>query len=379
MLGVSNYALSLDGQRLYLTNLWEEISRDATEMSVWVIDTTTWNIVDRWQTNGTVSSIDPNWDTGTVAVQSQLVSLTGDRPRSLLTVFDESGLSDELMASDFPVPEWASDIWWTSPAVLYRQAYGRAPVVADAVPEDNTQFTTLPRMNLIPLGEVIPSGGDSLVFLRVLDPVTNRLFNSSNPETRFDPGATVTLVLSHPDADDVVVVPSQSEVSVYRSSVRLDALGWWEAEVIVRNPDGTTWSFSYGRTFEVIETFRATDGKDYMLRASLNPPEDPATTNEILIQAEFVEVESSNRMPEGVTLEGGLPESIDVTLNEMRSDDLFSIATATLHQVGHGVYEGQTGLRGFGTWQVTLRFEQSGGDTITVSSGRMSVMHPTIP
>jgi hypothetical protein len=187
---------------------------------------------------------------------------------------------------------------------------------------------------------------------------------------RFDPDATVVIRLTHEDevAEDVILVASRIETGHYRANASFVETGYWSAEITFTNVDGSSWSLSVPRVFEITPSLEGTDGKRYVLRVRTDPME-PTVNEPVPVEAEFVAVGDGEPLPEGVGLRDGMPDELRVSFNASGS----GVTSETLVLNDQGVYEGEVSFWAAGDWEATAEMRYSDTNRIDISAGVVTV------
>lgn len=345
--------LSPDGEQMYLLGGWRDprLRLDNAHSSVWVIDIATWRVVDQLVVPGTPT--DAMWSHGgqQLIIHSQFQN-AADIPHN----FGDFSFFDVVTGEEVPgfvdsgSPEWLERLSWVrSFEQVYRDVYGRMPAI-DGVQSGTVEtVSSLPRVELIPSETLIPAGSTVDFELRILDPSTGQPLASAKPSVRYDPEIVPLVILRQPSSGvEKILVPMRTAPGEYSGVVKIEQEGRWVAEVQIGTGGGAVSRVNVLGLFSVIPSISGDDGELYTPRVQAEPVE-PAESGESTIRATFVNVETGDRIREGVDLESGLPES--VTIRFTHPDDGW--VTATLDPVRHGVYEGKATFLWPGTWEAT--------------------------
>lgn len=371
-------ALSADGTRLYIANIWTstgQIGGSEHGAPITVIDTTTWTVAGQWDVPSMVFNLFPLNDgrqIGVLHFQGSANSMSSNPPRTI-TVFD--AMTGEQLyqrqQQNIALPEWADSLWVNSLFTLYRNTYGRSPMLDGVQFSDARTTSSLPRVRLTTETGAIAEGVPHQLAVRIEDPVTGSLLTGEHPDVRFDPDSIVSVTLHHSEgeADDTLLVLNRDDDGVYRTTASFATPGEWDATVTVTPPEGDPWSVTLSRAVSVAVSLAGTDGQRYIAVGATDPAE-PEPNAPVTITVRIVDVENGKLIPEGVGLAGGLPEQIDIMLSAPES----GFSTIHLQPVEHGVYRGQGEFWGPGRWVLQARFQLSESrEYIYINTGTVTV------
>ncbi len=367
--------LSPDGRYLYLGGAVEldEESRQGLESIIWIIDLTTWTVVEGIEINGRILHVAHLDDRLVVnAFQQQTSSpdpTSSDEFVGQLLIFDP--VTGELLEEQGveQLPEWVEGFIAESLSETYRAVYARAPAVDHVGTSDVETESTLPRVT-IAAEDAVPAGSAVDLAVRALNPADGQLMPDPLPKVRFDPGSTVIVRLSHEDgaADDVILIANPTEPGLYRASTTLLQTGFWSAEVTITGTDGQSWTIDAPRAFEIVPSWEATNGKRYILRVETDPAEPPLD-EVVAVIARFVEVESGDPLPESVTLR----EDIGDELRAVFTSGASGATTTTLQINDEGSYQGTVSFWSTGPWEITVEIPTEEGGRVRVGAGTVNV------
>jgi DNA-directed RNA polymerase specialized sigma24 family protein len=364
-----NPLLSRDGRWLYIAAAAHPFSSDpgnTGDSGIWVVDLTTWTIVDYWPLEDTVEAILTQAGDESILIRSRPAETLSGTSADVGELQRVGRVGGVVVNEPVGVPDDRDDtfLWFSPMEELYRGQYGRSPAIDGEAPVDLDAFSTLPRVVASGQSNVV-SDISSTVTVRIFDPVGGGLLREARDDVRFDPDSTVTAYLTSDGQPGQLVVLSQTEPGIYRGSVSLPGDGNWSINVSIIAPDGTATVAAEAGTLIVSPTLTGSDGRRYQFRVSFDPGnptvEEPAT-----FRIRLADVESGALVPPDVhfnveqyALFGGqidtLPQRLSMSLGNPVT--LFGSRTVISGQVGHGVWEGTITFAESGVWTVSVRMQ----------------------
>lgn len=354
---VASAHLSPDGERLYLT---ESMPDDwlATPSSplpesrpLWVVDLESWQVVHRIDVPGDVRDISIAPDGDQLHALSQVNNPDDpQRWRFVITSFDTQTYEQAEMLELSEIVDQNAFFYLVSLAELYRDTYGRSPIVDGIEAQDVETFATLPRARVQVLDENIPVGVTVPVELEFLDPATGEPLNGEHPAVHFDPEQSVTLAFEQPGAKSVISVSAELAPGQLRGTVKLKSAGSWNARIVVGEGEDA-FTLVLQDVFRSTPTYEGDDGRPYALRLETEP-DVPTAEGDTTIRASFVDAETGDPLPESVSLVDGLPEEMRVALVGPGS------VIRDLPSAGHGIYANTISIANPGFWSARLIFRQ---------------------
>lgn len=345
---VGEMQLSPDGTRLYAVGTRGQ-GHAAGPAGVWVIDTTTWRVIDRWLPEVAPHRIALSGDGRFLYVQ-QAPWGTGADAGVVRAIETASGVEAFVSA-----PLRRTEL--VPLADLYRERYGRSPAPGGVRPGGSPSFTTLAALGGSLSASWVAQGDAVTVTARFTVPRTGAPVQPGQPEVRYEPPARVLATLCRGvtcTVRDRTVALEEVGYGVYRAALPTSEAGVWSVEVAAEWPEGLRRRAFLPDALTVQRAFAGTDGRRYVLRVTTDP-ERPAVRQEANVRAAFVDAETGAPLAFGVTLADGLPEQVRA--------EFFSQAGFTgreLSAVGHGVYEGTVSLWSAERWRVAITFRLAG-------------------
>ncbi len=355
--------LSPDGARLYAVGAARDGMNAARPAGVWVVDTRTWRVAERWLPD----------------IQPQKLLLSGDG--SLLFVQQASGpLGSQgsplrvVEASTGAERVVAAPVEGTlySLAELYRETYGRslapAPAPAPAAPAPVADLV----LRVAP--DVAVPGDPVTVEARFVDPATGATVRPGQTDVRYDPPAQVAALLGwgRVDSHGLAVALAPAEYGVFQGRTQAPqpeewAPGSWAAQVVATWPDGLKRRAVLPDALVVEPAFAGADGRRYRVVLSAEPT--PVADMPSPVRLALVDAETGAPLPDSVGLRDGLPDSVEAAFfAPMRG-----VTVQRLQPAGHGVYAGQVVLWAPGPWRVRVGFRPGSGPAVSFVAGVVQV------
>lgn len=343
--------LSPDGKLMYAVGVKGD---EAIPNGVWVINTATWQVVAHWLTSTTPSQI-------LLAAGGQLYVQTYEQAGGTLRVLDAT-----TGAEVFTMPAQSA---YLLPA-LYQERYGRSPggsEVAAAQASDLTPFASL-TASVSP--KSILSGDRVTVEARFVDPRSGATVVPGPGNLRYDTPDRVIATFSRGSSrdDDVTATLAPVGYGVFRGTAALTGYGAWDLVVNAERANAPGSRATVQGAITVQPAFTGTDGRRYVLTLTTDPPK-PVVNQPAAIRAAFVDARTGAPLPDGVTLQGGLPATLDAAFFGV------GMQSVTLRPTGHGVYTGTRALWAAGNWTARAGFTV-GGTRYDIVAGTVDVTAP---
>jgi DNA-directed RNA polymerase specialized sigma24 family protein len=358
--------LSPDGRLLYLASSWERnqaVFGYPARSPVWIIDTTSWEVVARMMVDGLPRSMTLSGDGSQLVVRSERTD-----GEILFTVLDTAGGEVLHVRQEIPVPEWADLQRLSAVQHIFQAQYGYRPVVDGVIPQDNRIVSILPAVR-IEAGDAM-AGADTLVTARVVHPVSGAPAIDDHT-LRFDPEAALVIELTRDDRQ-VILIPSKIEPGVYQGLARLDLAGTWNAHVTIINRDGTTWSAALPAAVKVAEGLLATDGNEYGFEIR---PANPVSRRTITLRVWMINAETGRRLPGEVEIADGVPGRVQLVLTHSEGERI----EVPLDPLDHASFLGWARFSLPGEWTAEVSFEREDGRRVTVEAGVIEIHDLTEP
>ncbi|CAN5549672.1 hypothetical protein BH23CHL2_BH23CHL2_00850 [soil metagenome] len=358
--------ISPDGKRLYMAVNRERnptFNSYPIESPVWVVSTTTWEVVGRWTVSGLPRSMAMSGDGDRVYVRS--VNPDGSL---YLTAFDATSGDVVDVWDTVASPEWADIQLVASLSDLYHSQYGFRPRSGSVVPRDNPALSVLPGVLVEAEGAV--AGADSVVTARIVDPVSGEPVTTGGM-LRFDPNATLAIELTNGDQQSILV-PSSVEPGVYQGRVRLNHAGIWDARVTVINPDGATWAVSQRAAIVVTDGLQAADGGAYRF---LVRPANPVNRRTITLRIWMVESQSGERLPEEIEFLDRISDDARIILTHPNGERV----EEPMVRLDHASFLSWVRLGEPGIWTAEIILSLETGERISIAAGTVEIHDLTEP
>lgn len=347
--------LSPDGTRLYAISVgWDAYhSYQGEPNGVMVIDTRTWQVVDRWLTDTQPYQLVLGGD-GQYLYAQTMGSPNGGQPQ--FRVVDTTTGQDDLTA-DLP----QGTVW--SLAGLYRDTWGRAPEIAGV---DAASIAKVSSGKVEPFASFeiaiskpsILAGDPVTVEARFVDPKSGEVVREGQDGVRFTPPDHVQATFNRGSdrTKDVQIVLTQAEYGVYRGAALLPAAGAWSLTVTSRTDGEPLRRVSEASAVVVQTALFGSDGNRYALRITTDP-QKPVRDQQFAVHAEFVDTRTGASIPDGVTLPSGAPDTIRISLLPANGG---GVTTDLLLPNGDGSYSGTAKVWLAGVWQINADFDGDG-------------------
>lgn len=345
--------LSPDGNRLYAVGVEGDFIGGAPR-GVLVIDTRTWQVVDRWLTDAHPTQVILGGDGRYLYVQT--TSWGGDGANEFRVVDTTSGQDD--LAVDLPTGGTA----W-SLAELYRDTWGRAPAIAGSGGRSTAKSPAgeadpFAKLDVSVNAASVVAGDPVTVEARFLDPATGEVVRSGQDDVRFTLPDHVQATFSRgvTSEEGVTIVLTQAEEGVYRGAALLPAAGSWSLDVTVRTSGEPLRRAGIAAAVVVQPALTGSDGNRYVLRVTTDPA-TPAANVPFTVRAAFVDARTGAPLAKGSSLLNGEPARIDISLMPTNGS---GVTTATLEPAGDGSYAGTAKVWQPGRWTIQADFPGDG-------------------
>lgn len=352
--GGSPLQLSPDGAMLYAIGVSATNGVNETR-GVLVIDTRTWQVVDRWLVDTHPWQMIVGGDGHYLYVQT--VSWGADGRNEFRIVDTTTG------QDDFTVDLPSGTIW--SLAGLYQDTWGRAPAIEGVDPKtirESASGKVVPfaRLDIAVSKANVISGDPVTVEVRFLDPKSGEVVRDGQDGVRFAPPDHVQATFSR-GADrskDMTIVLAQAEYGVYRGAARLPGVGGWSLTVTARTSGEPLRRINQPSAVVVQPAAIGSDGNRYALHITTDP-QTPVRDEEFTLYAEFVDVHTGAPIPGGVTLPNGAPDTIAISLLPANGS---GVTTTKLLPDGDGTYSGTATVWLADVWQINANYDGDGSD-----------------
>lgn len=350
--------LSPDGSRLYAIGFQGE-GYQATVNGIWVIDTASWRIVDRWL---------PDTSPGGIFLSQDGRYLYAPRWRTNSSQIELGVLDTATGVGVFTMPIQTPDV--TTLAELYRQTFGRAPASGTLLRSAPADARPIAALTASADPASVFAGHPTTIEARFVDPVTSRLLRQSQGDVRYDPPDRVVAALAYRGSDNPVTVELEpAGYARYRGQIVLAKPGPWTLTVVAERDDSFNSRAYRAAAVTVLPTFDGTDGRAYLLRITTDP-ERPVAHQRVAFRLAFVDAEAGRPLPNEVTIVDGLPAGISATFY-LGVDG--GATTGRFEQVGHGIYEGEVQFWEAGTWSIEVGMRRAADSLVPVMVGAIEV------
>lgn len=221
--------ISPDGTRMYATG--GATDGGSSTSGVWVIDTSTWTVMDHWLPESSPSRLLLSGDGQTLYLHEQ-GSQPGAPAGRLWAVDTASG--EQILDDDLSFLPESTEIELQSLAGIYRKQFGRSPNLEDVQPVDNRAFTSLPAMQatLNPLS--IRVGEPVTIDVRFIDPFSKEPLVEGRADSRYQPsnGLRAVLTNSTGDAGDIILELGRLGYAEYRGTAVIPGPGDWTLSIV---------------------------------------------------------------------------------------------------------------------------------------------------
>ena len=358
--------LSPNGTRLYLASNRERnqaINSYPSQSPVWVINTTTWEVADRWMVSGLPRRMTMSGDGSALYVRSARAD-----GRVYLTTLDTTSGSPINVWDALPSPGWADIQRIVSLAQIYHEQYGVRPTSGPAPAVDNPILSVLPGVRVESDNAI--AGAESIVTASIVHPLTGEPA-STDGTLRFDPSATLAIELIGP-AEQTIVVPFRVEPGIYQGRIRLNAGGSWDARVTVINQDGATWTVEQPEAFDVAEGLIIGDGQAYRFRVR---PANPVNRRTITLRVTVVDAQTRDRLPEGSEFLDRISQDARIILTHPEG----GVLETPLTRIDHSTFMGWARFGSAGLWNAEIIVTLGDGEHISVNAGSVEIHDLTEP
>ncbi len=354
--------LSPDGKRLYAVNVTGS-GYEAVPSGVIAIDTTTWNVVNRWLPDTQINYLQLGSDGYSMYVQTS--DNTGQTNLTLLDT--RTGVATPI-ASDIPS-------YVRSLAQIYQAQFGRRPQMSDS---GAAPSAPLARLDVSVDRTSILAGDAVTVDARFVDPGNGRLVQPDQTSVHFESPTQVTATFYHGQigTDDVVVQLQRVDYGHYRGSASLKDPTLWSLRVDATRENAPGSRAEISNAVSVQNAFAATDGKSYVVEMTTDPAH-PVLESDTLVRVSLIDPASGSPMPDGVELTGGTLKSVEVAFfrGTPATGQASEMTSLTLRPAQHGSYEATTSFDATGSWDVQISLNQDGHATSTLV-GSVQVVTP---
>lgn len=348
--------LSPDGRRLYAIGFHGDAHQGEID-GIWVIDTASWRIVDRWL---------PGTDVGNLFLSQDSRYLYAQRWGAGQTELSMVDTTTGVEAFTVPIETQSM----TTLAELYRRTFGRdaeSGTLTRSAPSDARPIAAL-TVSADPAS--VFAGRPVTIEARFVDPVTGRLLYLGQRGVRYDPPDQVIAALAYHGSDNPVTVELKpAGYARYRGQIALEKPGPWTVTVVAERDDSFNSRAYREAAVTVLPTFNGTDGRAYVLRITTEP-ERPLAHQRVHLRAALVDGETGEPLPDDITIADGLPAEVPATfyLGVDRG-----ATTGRFEQVVHGIYEGEVQFWEAGTWSIEVSMRRADGSRVPVMVGAIEV------
>jgi hypothetical protein len=351
---------SPDDRRLYAVGAAGR-GDEARPDGVWVIETGTWRVTDRWLPGFAPATLLLSADGRYLYAQQAPWGQGADV--GVVRVLDTMTGAPVFASESLPAARLVSL------AELYRTAYGKSPAAVPA----GVGLPIQPIASMeVAVGPNTVVGGDAVaVELRFADPASGRTVEARQAGVRYEPPArvTATLLQRHARGEDRTVALDPAGYGVYHGTVVLPSPaswsdGSWSARVIAEWPDGLRRRAALEDAVVVQPSFAGTDGRRYILQVTTDPTR-PVVDQLAAVRAAFVDADTRAPLPAGVTLADAMPDAVEAAF----FGD--GVTTEDLRPAGHGVYEGNVRVWSSGAWRVWASLHRAGVPSVSLAVGSL--------
>ncbi len=354
--------LSPDGTRLYALGL-KGSGYEAMPAGVIAIDTTNWQVVDRWLPDTQINFLQLGGDGSTLYVQT-----SDSSGRMQLTTLDtRTGVANPV---DTDVPGYVSSL-----RQIYLQRYGKLPGTSIGV---SAPSTPLAQLDVSVDRSSILAGDSVTIDARFVDPRSGQLVEQAQKDVQFDPPTQVNATFYHGQigTDDVVIPLQQVGYGHYRGNAVLKDPKVWSIRVDATRANAPGSRATLTNAITVQAAFPGTDGRRYVLKLTTDPAQPP-TGKETTVRVAFVDAEQGTPLPDSVDLTDGAPTPIDAAFFLGMGDpgQASAMTSLTLHPARHGRYEGTVTFKKAGSWSIQIN-SRAGNQAIPIPAGTLQVKTP---
>ncbi len=358
--------LSPDGTRLYLAVNREKnqaLNSYPARSPVWVVNTTTWQVDERWVVSGLPRRMTMSGDGRQIYLRS---SRADGQVR--LTTFDTASGEPLEVRDTLPAPDWADIQRIGSVEQSYHEQYGFRPGTGPVAPVDNSILAVLPGISVE--ADDVVAGAETTVTARLVHPLTGAPAVSDRT-LRFDRNATLIVELTNGE-EQAILVPSSVETGVYAGQVRMDGAGSWDARATIINSDGTSWTAEQADAIEVSEGFVAATGGAYRFVVR---PANPVNRRTVTLRVWMVASDERERLPEEIEFLDLISEDVQIVLTHPSGERVVE----DLSRIDHDSFLGWARFGAAGEWTATIVLGLGNGERITVNAGSFQISDLTEP
>ncbi|MHB8647070.1 MAG: hypothetical protein ACYDAR_14870 [Thermomicrobiales bacterium] len=349
--------LSPDGRTLYAVGATGQ-SHNAQARGIWVLDTGGWRVTKQWLPNASPSDLLLSGDGGYLTVWDGRGGIRTLDTASGNEVFATTG-SGNGYGSLFSLVEG------------YRERYGKSPDTGTS----GRDLRILPPFAALTASvrtKTIVAGDPVTIEAQFTDPASDTPVNPAMKSARYTPPASViaSFCQNSQSACGQTVSLTSAGFGRYQGTVPLTDAGNWSLRVLADwgSDDTPNRQALIENAVTVQAAFTGSDGNRYIVRLTTDPGQ-PVAKQAATVRIAFVDTVRGTPLPQGVTLFGGLPPTLDANFFEEGR-----YLRETLPARGHGVYSGPVTLGVSGSWRVAVDVPAGGGATKTVPVGAVQVI-----
>ena len=351
--------LSPDGTWLYLAVNRERnqaINGYPSQSPIWVFNTTTWQVADRWMVGGLPRRMTMSGNGARIYVRSARADGSVH-----LTSFDTATGDTIDVWPVLPSPEWADIQRIVALPQIYHDQHGFRPRAANTSPRDNPIVAVLPGVKIDAVGAL--TGTETVITARVVDPIAGTPATESNT-LRFDPEATVAIELSN-GSQQAILVPSVVEPGRYEGRTRLNFPGTWDAKITIINRDGTTWTVYQPGAVDVDQGLGIEGGDGYRF---IVRPANPVNRRTITLRVWLVEGQSGERLAD----DSAVADQIQTATIRLTHPE-GGVVEETLERLDNDSFLAWVRFASAGNWSAEINLTLDNGDQITVGAGEIEI------
>jgi len=350
--------LSPDGRTLYAVGATGQ-SHTAQARGIWVLDTAGWRVTKEWLPDASPSDL----------------LLSGDG--SYLTVWDGRGgirtldtaSGNEVFATAGGGSGYGSLF---SLVERYRERHGKSPNTG-ASARDLRILPPFAALTASVNRTTIVAGDTVTVTARFTDPATGTPVNPEMTSARYTPPASViaSFCRNSQSGCGAPVPLTSAGFGRYRGALPLTDAGSWSLRVLADwgRDDTPNRQALIENAVTVQAAFTGSDGNRYVARLTTDPGQ-PVARQAAMLRVAFVDAARGTPLPQGVTLFGGLPPTLNANFF---AGGMYLLET--LPARGHGIYIGPVTLGVSGSWRVAVDVPVGNGATNSVPVGAVQVLH----
>lgn len=353
--------LSPDGTRLYAIGLaGDDLSPQPR--GVWVIDTSVWQVVDIWGDDIEATQVLLSADGAFLQLlRSSWADNSGEA--SVAVIDTSTGEQVALIDAGAATQSW-------SLVDVYRECYGRTPesTIAGEVTGGESAPPVVPFAKLVVDTDVDTTiaGREVVVTARYLHPTTGEALTPETPGVRYAPPDHIVATLTPGSAErEVRVDLLPAGYGVYQGRVTLPGPGVWNVSVLAQRAGEPNRRAVRLAAVTVQAALNGDDGRAYLFRISTEPAE-PRADEPFTVRAVLVDADTGAPLPADVSIDGGLPQVLDLAFFLEGNG---GVTSAELARDGHGVYAGEARVFDAGTWVVRVTFRNDVVGLVTTGVG----------